>query len=153
MAGIGASTKPQAMRCHAAPMTLARILALFLLFAPPALADACQWREPARTYPDGVSWRCNAIRWADGDTLTARCRGQAEPVRVRLRGVDTVERGKVGWSAARLELRRRTQAVRLVILPHHGSHDRVVATVLVRGRDVGRAMDAAGWSKVGCPRR
>ena len=93
-------------------MTSARILALLLLFSPPALADACRWREPARTYPAGVSWTCNAVRWADGDTLTAQCRGQTRPVRMRLRGVDTVERGDRRWRAARLELRRRTQAPR-----------------------------------------
>ncbi len=134
-------------------MTSARALALFLLFSPPALADACRWREPPATYPAGLAWTCNAVRWADGDTLTADCAGQAEPIRVRLRGVDTVERGEPGWSAARLELRRTTEAAPLVILPHHGSHNRVVATVLAHGRDVGRAMDAAGWSKAGCPRR
>lgn len=134
-------------------MTSARTLALFLLFSPPALADACRWREPPATYPAGVAWTCNAVRWADGDTLTADCAGQAEPIRVRLRGVDTVERGEAGWSAARLELRRRTEATPLVIRPHHGSHNRVVATVLAHGRDVGRAMDGAGWSKRRCPRR
>lgn len=134
-------------------MTSARTLALFLLFSPPALADACRWREPPATYPAGLAWTCNAVRWADGDTLTANCAGQGEPIRVRLRGVDTVERGEPGWSAARLELRRMTEAAPLVILPHHGSHNRVVATVLAHGRDVGRAMDGAGWSKARCPRR
>lgn len=134
-------------------MTSARILALCLLFSPPALADACRWREPPRTYGAGAAWTCNAVRWADGDTLTARCTGQAAPIRVRLRGVDTVERGKPGWSAARLELQRRTEATALVIRPHHRSYRRVVATVLAHGRDVGRAMDAAGWSKQDCPRR
>lgn len=134
-------------------MPSARILFLCLLFSTPALADTCRWREPSRTYPAGLAWNCAAIRWADGDTLTADCAGHADPVRVRLRGVDTVERGEAGWGAARLELRRMTQSAALVILPHHGSHNRVVATVLVNGRDVGRMMDAAGWSKAACPKR
>lgn len=135
-------------------MTRACILALLLLFSPPAwAAPNCRWREPPRTYPPGGAWTCDAIRWADGDTLTVRCAGHPAPIRVRVRGVDTVERGRPGWSAARMQLRRMTEATQLVIRPHHGSHDRVVATVLARGRDVGRAMDAAGWSKRDCPRR
>lgn len=139
-------------------MTRARFPALFLQLAmaigQPAWAmDACGWREPARTFPPGIAWTCNATRWADGDTLLAACAGLVEPVRVRLRGVDTVERGEEGWSAARLELRRMTEAADLVILPHHRSYNRVVATVLADGRDVGRAMDSAGWSKAACPRR
>jgi hypothetical protein len=44
-------------------------------------------------------------------------------------------------------LRRRTQGCPLVLVPHHRSYDRIVADVICRGVDVGRAMDAAGWSK------
>ena len=73
-------------------------------------AAACTWREPARIYPEGVRWACVAVGWTDGDTLTARCGDQAGTVAVRLRGVDTAERGQA-------------------------------------------AMDAAGWSKPGCPKR
>jgi hypothetical protein len=35
----------------------------------------------------------------------------------------------------------------LVIIPRHRSWGRIVADVLCQGEDVGRAMDAAGWSK------
>ena len=52
-----------------------------------------------------------------------------------------------GYAAAREELRRRTQGCPLVLVPHHRSYDRIVADVICRGVDVGRAMDAAGWSK------
>ena len=89
----------------------------------------------------------------DGDTLRARCDGQARPLAIRLRGVDTDERGQHRWHAARDELRRRTAGQALAVLPHHGSHRRVVADVLAAGVDVGAAMDAAGWSKAGCPKR
>ena len=136
-------------------MWTARTLAAVLLFAAPAAgaAEVCRWREPARTFPTGEAWTCAAFRWADGDTLTATCTGRAEPVRVRLRGVDTVERGDARWRASRAELRGRTEAAPLVVLPRHANHGRVVADVLVAGVNVGASMDAAGWSKGGCARR
>ena len=123
------------------------------LLAAPAAAAACGWSEPPRTYPDGVRWSCTALRWADGDTLTARCDGHAGAVKVRLRGVDTEERGEPRWGQAREELRRRTAGRALAVLPRHLSHDRVVADVLAGGVNVGAAMDAAGWSKADCPKR
>lgn len=116
-------------------------------------AECRPWSEPARTYPEGAAWHCVAYRWADGDMRTVTCEERGRPVRVRVRGVDTVERGKAGWTAARLELRRQTEAVPLLVLPHHGSSNRVVASVLVSGADLGRRMHAAGWSKATCPRR
>lgn len=136
------------------PRRTSFIIAALMLAAPAsALATSCTWREPARTYDVGEAWDCVAFRWADGDTLTAACQGNPQPVRIRLRGVDTVERGERGWSAARLELQHRTRGVPLLVRPHHGSFDRVVATVWAGGQDIGRAMDAAGWSKSVCPKR
>lgn len=131
----------------------AAIGAVALLVAATSPVLACSWREPPRTYPAGESWTCVALRWADGDTLTVGCDGYEQAVRVRLRGVDTVERGDPRWSAARHELRSRTEAVVLLVVPHHTSRDRVVADVLARGVNVGVGMDADGWSKDVCPRR
>lgn len=131
----------------------AAICALVLLSAATSPAMACRWREPGRTYPAGERWTCAAFRWADGDTLTANCNGQPQAIRVRLRGVDTVERGDPRWSASRIELRSRTADVAITVLPHHDHRDRVVADVLARGVNVGLSMDAAGWSKDVCPRR
>lgn len=125
---------------------------LSALLAAPAAAD-CGWREPPRTYPDGVRWACVAVGWLDGDTFLARCEGRAEPVKLRLRGVDTDERGEGRWWQAREELRRRTAGHALAALPRHHSHDRVVADVLAGCDNVGSAMDAAGWSKADCPKR
>jgi endonuclease YncB( thermonuclease family) len=123
-------------------------------FARASAAPAsCGWVEPPRTYPDGVRWACTATEWADGDTLRARCDGQAGTVAVRLRGVDTDERDEVRWEQARDELRRRTAGHALTVLPRHHSHRRVVADVLAGGVNVGAAMDAAGWSKRDCPKR
>jgi len=135
------------------PLRLPILIAAALVAPCVAVAAECRrWSEPARTYPEDVSWHCVAYRWADGDTLTAACEERAQPVRVRVRGVDTVERGEAGWRAARLELRRQTEAVPLLLLPHHGSGNRVVASVIVGGADVGRRMHEEGWSKAECPR-
>lgn len=133
---------------------LRHLAALVLLATPTAQASgACLWREPPRVFPPGEVWNCAALRWADGDTLTVTCAEQAEPVRIRLRGVDTAERGTPDWHAARAELRRRTEAAPLIVMPHHHSGRRVVADVLSGGVNIGLAMDAAGWSKETCPRR
>lgn len=132
------------------------LLLLFLLVAPAgstAAAPGCDWREPPRTYPEGVRWSCTAVAWTDGDTLAARCEGRPGTVLVRPRGVDADERGKWRWRRAREELRRRTEGRALDVAPHHDSHRRVVADVLAGGVDVGAAMRAAGWSKAGCPKR
>jgi endonuclease YncB( thermonuclease family) len=128
-------------------------LALAVLSAPAAAVACSGWREPPRTYPEGVRWSCTTVRWVDGDTLRARCDGQAGAVKVRLRGVDTEERGEPRWGQAREELRRRTAGHALAVLPRHRSHDCVVADVLAGGVNVGAAMDAAGWSKADCPKR
>jgi endonuclease YncB( thermonuclease family) len=128
-------------------------LALSLVaLAHPAFAAACRWREPARTFPMTETWLCSAYRWADGDTLTARCQGRPGPVRIRLRGVDTVERGDPRWRASRAELRRRTEDADLFVRPHHMHRQRVVADVLVGRVNVGQAMHGGGWSKRVCPR-
>ncbi|MBR0671176.1 thermonuclease family protein [Neoroseomonas soli] len=102
------------------------------------------WTEPPRSM-SAEPMRCTATAWADGDTLTVICGGSQH--RIRVRSVDTVERGEPGYAAAREELRRRTQGCPLVLVPHHRSYDRIVADVICNGVDVGRAMDAAGWSK------
>ena len=127
-------------------------LALALL-SPPAAARSCDWREPPRTYPDGVRWACVAVGWPDGDTLRAECEGQPRTVTIRLRGVDTDERGQGRWLEAREELRRRTADRPPAVAPRHRSHRRVVADVLIGDVNIGAAMDAAGWSKQDCPKR
>ena len=138
-------------------MTLSRVsVGLFLAFlampATPFAAPDCGWVEPPRAYPDGVRWTCDAVDWADGDTLTVRCEGLAGNVLIRVRRVDTDERGESRWWQAREELRRRTAGQALTVLPRHHSHRRVVADVLAGGVNVGAAMDAAGWSKRDCPK-
>jgi endonuclease YncB( thermonuclease family) len=149
----GASTAASSWHAGWGGSGLAVWLGLVFLSAPATAAGICDWREPPRTYADGVRWSCTAVGWPDGDTLRARCDGHTEAVKVRLRGVDTDERGQGRWLEAREELRRRTAGRPLAVDPRHLSHDRVVADVLADGVNVGAAMDAAGWSKTGCPKR
>lgn len=155
----------------AALRRLAVLAGLALLLPVPATpaTAACGWREPARSYPEGARWRCAATRWADGDTFTAECGGGAGAVAVRVRGVDTAERGEAGWREARGELRRRTEGRPLDVLPHHPSRRRVAAAgaprpeaapgaglysaslgscfvPMVRGESTGRALPDGGRS-------
>lgn len=119
----------------------------------PAFANECGWREPGATYSPQIAWTCRAHDWLDGDTLIVRCGAGEETIRIRLRGVDTPERGEAGWEEARTELRRLTEGMTLTVRPRHNSWNRVVADVLVGKQNIGRRMDAAGWSKSQCPRR
>ncbi|MCA3360191.1 MAG: thermonuclease family protein [Roseomonas sp.] len=86
--------------------------------------------------------RYTDCRVVDGDTLACR------QGRVRLRGVDTPERGESGYRAAQQELRRRTPGRTVTVVPHHRDrHGRIVGDVYSRGQNVGRSMNADGYSK------
>lgn len=81
-----------------APVSAGLLLALSTAPAGlPAAAVGCDWREPPRTYPAGVRWTCTAADWPDGDTLDAECAGRAGTVAIRVRRVDTDERGHGRW--------------------------------------------------------
>lgn len=131
----------------------ALVALLAALCAAPAVAADCRWREPERTYRTGARWSCVSTFTVDGDTLQAHCEGQPGTISIRLRGVDADDRDQPRYEAARAELRRRTEDRALVVIPHHDSYRRVVADVVAGGTEVGRAMDAAGWSKADCPKR
>ncbi len=105
------------------------------------------WTEPPRSLQPAPT-PCRVERVIDGDTL--QCAGGP---RVRLRGVDTAERGERGYREARDELARRVLGCTVTLIPHHRSHDRIVADVLLNGRNVGRDMDGQGWSKPSGARR
>jgi endonuclease YncB( thermonuclease family) len=105
------------------------------------LASQAQWREPPRTMQPGQQ-RYTDCRAVDGDTLACR------QGRVRLRGVDAPERGESGYRAAQQELRRRTPGGTVTVVPHHRDrHGRIVGDVYSRGQNVGRSMNADGYSK------
>jgi endonuclease YncB( thermonuclease family) len=104
-------------------------------------ASHAQWREPPRSMQAGPQ-RYTDCRAVDGDTLACR------QGRVRLRGVDTPERGESGYRAAQQELRRRIPGGTVTVVPHHRDrHGRVVGDVYARGQNVGRSMNADGYSK------
>jgi endonuclease YncB( thermonuclease family) len=105
------------------------------------------WTEPPPTLPP-IPFTCAAPRAIDGDTL--KC---ASGVRVRLRGIDAVERGEPGWRRAWEELQGWVLLGPVTVVPHHLSYSRIVGDVLVGGENVGLAMDAAGWSKPAGARR
>ena len=111
----------------------------FMTFLPGA--SLAQWREPPRTMQPGQQ-RYTDCRAVDGDTLACR------QGRVRLRGVDTPERGESGYHAAQQELRRRTPGGTVTVVPHHRDrHGRIVGDVYSRGQNVGRSMNDDGYSK------
>ena len=116
------------------------VLGLALAASLPSASDA-QWREPPRSMQAGPQ-RFTECRAVDGDTLACR------QGRVRLRGVDTPERGESGYRTAQQELRRRTPGGTVTVVPHHRDrHGRVVGDVYARGQNVGRSMNADGYSK------
>jgi endonuclease YncB( thermonuclease family) len=125
------------------PPSLAAAAMLLVLTAP----ASGQWREPPRSL-NGAPQTYTGCRAVDGDTLACR------EGRVRLRGVDTPERGQNGYRAAQGELGRRMGGSTVTVMPHHRDrHGRVVGDVYSRGRNLGREMDADGWSKPNGARR
>lgn len=120
------------------------LAALVLLGALPAVA---QWREPERTLPNRSS-SCTVGRVIDGDTL--QC---TDGRRIRLRGVDTPEVGEPGHREATRELRRRVEGRTVTVTPHHTNRGRIVGDVTLGGRNIGREMDARGYSKRSGARR
>lgn len=106
-----------------------------------ALVLMIEWHEPARTLAP-MPFTCVAPRAIDGDTLA--CRGGP---RVRLRGVDTPERGEPRYRAATRELQRRLDGCTVRVVPHHRSWERIVGDVIACGTNIGPAMDRDGWSK------
>ncbi len=106
--------------------------------AVPACAKAV-----ARSY-DGV-----VTHVSDGDTLWVRIAQQAEPVKVRLQGMDAPESCQAwGHEAAdALKARALHQTVQLQSRARDG-YGRLVARVNLRGDDLGRWMVAQGhtWS-------
>ncbi|MGK7869559.1 thermonuclease family protein [Falsiroseomonas sp. E2-1-a20] len=122
------------------------LLGLAIAASLPAPSHA-QWREPPRSM-QAAPQRYTGCRPVDGDTLACR------QGRVRLRGVDTPERGERGYRAAQRELGRRTRGGTVTVVPHHRDrYGRVVGDVYSRGGNVGRSMDAAGYSKARGARR
>lgn len=119
-------------------------LALTVLAAAPAFGQG--YREPRATLaPTPTS--CTVARVIDGDTL--QC---TDGRRIRLRGVDTPERGEPNHAAATRALRRSVQGRTVTVTPHHRSHGRVVGDVGVGSRNIGQEMRSQGYERAPGPR-
>ncbi|MDO9501199.1 thermonuclease family protein [Falsiroseomonas sp.] len=122
-------------------LTLRQLFLILILAISLPVGAQAQWREPPRTM-EAAPQRYTGCRAVDGDTLACR------QGRVRLRGVDTPERGESGYRAAQRELARRIRGTSVTVVPHHRDrYGRVVGDVHVRGSNVGRSMHADGYSK------
>ncbi len=123
------------------PTVIRKLLLGLAFLALTASASGAQWPEPPRTMQPAQQ-RFTDCRAVDGDTLACR------QGRVRLRGVDTPERGESGYRAAQQELRRRTPGGTVTVVAHHRDrYGRIVGDVYSRGQNVGRSMNADGYSK------
>ena len=121
-------------------------LPVTLLFMLPGGAWAQGLREPPRTLPDRPL-SCTVARVIDGDTV--QC---ADGRRIRLRGVDTPERGEQNYREATRALRQRIEGRTVTVVPHHRSYGRVVGDVQYRGRNIGREMHDQCYSRAPEPR-
>jgi len=115
-----------------------------LLGATPAFAQG--YREPRATLAPTPS-ACTVGRVIDGDTV--QC---TDGRRIRLRGLDTPERGEPGYRTATRALTRRIEGRTVTVVPHHQSYDRIVGDVEFRGRNIGREMSGQGYDRAPGPR-
>ena len=86
------------------------------------------------------------IRVVDGDTIKVQL--DSGPITIRLHGIDSPERKQRFGSAATKALRTLVEGELLEIEPveQSDSYGRMIATVLVRGRDLNAAMVEAGYA-------
>lgn len=119
------------IRRAAGPVTALILLAL----APGTAAD------PPVTGPAKV---------VDGDTIDVQTR--AGPVRIRLYGIDTPERGEPGYRAATDTLRGLLARGPTACAPRPGevTYGRIVATCTVQGQDLALAQLRAGRAAPWC---
>jgi len=109
-----------------------------------------EWRD--RGAPAPAAWSgCTVEKIVDGDTLDVRCADGRE--RVRLLRVDTPEREERGHDEARRALATlvRDRDVALEFerpgVAERGDHGRLLAYVLVGGRNVNVELVRLGWSR------
>jgi micrococcal nuclease len=96
--------------------------------------------QPARTLV-GRTFDALVVRIADGDTIDVVPAGQRERLRVRLEGVDAPELGEVFSRDAQAFLRRLLFDQRVRVVGRDvDRYDRLVARIVVGGRDASRAL-------------
>ena len=88
-------------------------------------------------------------RVVDGDTVWLKALQGAQPVKVRIQGIDAPEICQLGGLASRNTLKRQLAGRQVVLYVHgHDDHGRVLATVMLEDEDVGEWMVSNGqaWS-------
>ncbi|MEO8444226.1 MAG: thermonuclease family protein [Gammaproteobacteria bacterium] len=86
------------------------------------------------------------VKVVDGDTIKVRL--ASGPITVRLHGIDSPERKEALGSAATKVLRNFLggEPLQLEVIEQRDAYDRLVAKVLVRGRDVNARMVESGYA-------
>ena len=84
-------------------------------------------------------------RVVDGDTLWVKTSAKAQPLKVRIQGIDAPEICQLGGVQAREALKRKAlgQSITVTFGPHD-DYGRTIATVHIQGQDIGRWMVAQG---------
>jgi micrococcal nuclease len=95
--------------------------------------------------------RADVLRVIDGDTIEVRWRGR--PERVRLLRIDTPERGQRGHAEATAALERLVGGREVTLAfeeagrPQRDKYDRLLAYVVVDGRNANVELVRSGWSR------
>ncbi|MDR5875126.1 thermonuclease family protein [Vreelandella gomseomensis] len=121
------------------------VVALILPWLLPDLGsnDGAPWSGSATA--DRLSCRVQSIY--DGDTMTVRCAGQEE--KVRLYCIDTPEMGQQPWGRQSRDYLRRITPNQVEIVTHdRDRYGRLVGEVLSGGRSLNLAMVEAGQAAV-----
>ena len=88
-------------------------------------------------------------RVVDGDTLWVKASVSAQPLKVRIQGIDAPEICQPGGLLARDALKLKVWGQRVTVIS--GTHDvygRILGTVYVQGQDIGRWMVVQGHAWV-----
>ena len=121
----------QCIRAQKAPKLIALIF--FVQLATDAPAAALQEQAGVVT------------RVVDGDTLWVKTRANAQPLKVRIQGIDAPEICQLGGVPARDALRRMTLGQSVTVTSKaHDDYGRTIGIVHLQGHDIGRWMVAQG---------
>jgi micrococcal nuclease len=131
------------------PGSLCGLAAVVLLVAGPAAADPCKAipdKGPMPSWLHHGSVFTGPVRYVgDGDSLCVSVRpGPEGLVEVRLADFYAPELHEPGGEQAREALERVAMGKLAACVAQHRSYDRVVATCMIEGRDVGALMRGTG---------
>lgn len=93
-----------------------------------------------------AAWRCKVVKVADGDTVTAWCKGQK--VRIRLARIDAPEKSQPYGLASKRLLENMVAHKNVTIIPNvRDRYGRVVAEIECNGRNINQELvrNGAAW--------